>query len=45
MTFKPQDFMAWQATLVPRSWVILTRIDIDIIATADATHGHCNQKN
>jgi hypothetical protein len=45
VAFEPQEFMAWQATLVSRSRVNQTRIDIDIIATADAAHVHRKQKN
>ena len=45
MAFEPQDFMAQQATLVPQSRVNLTRIGIDIIATADATRVLRKQKN
>jgi hypothetical protein len=45
VAFEPQDFMARQATLLPRPRAILTRIDIDSIVTADATHVHRNQKN
>lgn len=45
VAFEPQDFMVRQATLVPQSRVNLTRIGIDIIATADATRVHRKQKN
>jgi len=37
VAFEPQDFMARLAILMPRPRVNLTRIDIDITATADAT--------
>jgi len=45
VAFEPQNFMVRLATPVPRSRVSLTRIDIDIIATVDATHVHRKQKH
>jgi len=45
VSFEPQEFMASQATLMPRSRVNMPRIDIDIMAAADASHVRHNQKN